>query len=977
MTTKSVLPVFPLGLETSDSSKLKGFVNTGIIEHAPGAVMAIPEGEDGVGIPSQIRYNPDTDTYEGYYADGGWLPFGGGGVRWEMLSYNASHTLSAGRGYFFNNTTGASTATLPVVSKVGETVTICDAAGKFSTYPLTIDPNGKGLYGSTEPMVISTDNVAATFTWTGDEMGWVVTAGVGLGQGRVYSREIHTETTTAQTSSITLAYQPEIVDVYLDGKRLSESKYVLNGFSIDFADPIAAGVEVQIIEYTPIQLGNGSNSGSSSQVTWVYNEGSAIGGETTLTVDLAGDDVSEIYVNSARQQKGIGFTFDKDTNVITLAQALEPEDEVIVKIGGDPTLYNQIDRTPNEVARAANVTLSQVILSSNTAAKLDGKTVLYDVAAQKAWGLPSGIPAGATIVSVSGSSLTYAPGNVVVSLIPVAGSADALGQLLASSAGAGNINTTIGVNVQDILAALYQGHPFDSSTITTAYLQGKTLLVLDKEMTIVDTDNQGAKVPSNTTIIDQHPQRHPVKTTKVAQSAFRLDGDNIVIQGLKGIGVATSANTSTSEFITSRMASVVDGKVIKNLNLVDLDIEGFTTGIALSGVDGAIIRNIRGRNFKYSPDGLNSAGGYLIVFGGGTSKNVNIDGIYHKLIAGNDRHTIYLSAMGNEIGWENVICSNITCDWTENSVNNKSTNGSPFAMIPIHARTGNGLIIDGMTVRGYSASVIALENQYGPITNAVINGVNAFDCQSYQNGTIMEIGSIDLGFAAYTPRNQFITVTNINTKIVRGTDNSGAKMPAGSDIGVIGGNIDFLGICGASLTTESGNAVKLTSCNDILIDNITDNLLDQTSGFNSINLVNCSRVTIGNIRSNRNPTTTKERVYTLSDTCTEITCRFPRRVVFLVNAGTITLTEDRWDMLSGAPVANADGKTVNVALRNHVSANAKRTCNVHNLTLANVKGVRVADIDANTLRVGFWDTSTNAQATLATANNIIVIEFTC
>lgn len=454
MTTKSVLPVFPLGLETSDSSNLKGFVNTGIIEHGPGAVMAIPEGEDSLGIPSQIRYNSQTDSYEGYYADGGWLPFGGGGVRWEMLSYNASHTLSGGRGYFFNNTTGASTATLPVVSKVGETVTICDAAGKFSTYPLTIDPNGKSLYGSTEPMVISTDNVAATFTWTGDEMGWVVTAGVGLGQGRVYSREIYAETTSASTSSIALAYQPDIVDVYLDGKRLSENKYTLNGFSVDFADPIASGVEVQIVQYTPIQLGNGSNSGSSSQVTWVYNDGSAVGGETTITVELAGDDVSEIYVNSARQQKGIGFTYDQDTNVITLAQPLEPEDEVIVKIGGDPTLYNQIDRTPNEVARAANVTLSQVILSSNSSTKLDGKTVLFDVAAQKAWGIPSGIPAGATIVSVTGSNMTYAPGNVVVSLIPTPNSAEELKALLQANTGAGVIFTTTGETVQQVIDSL-------------------------------------------------------------------------------------------------------------------------------------------------------------------------------------------------------------------------------------------------------------------------------------------------------------------------------------------------------------------------------------------------------------------------------------------------------------------------------------------------------------------------------------------
>lgn len=977
MTTKSVLPVFPLGLETSDSSKLKGFVNTGIIEHAPGAVMAIPEGEDGVGIPSQIRYNPDTDSYEGYYADGGWLPFGGGGVRWEMLSYNPSHTLSAGRGYFFNNTTGASTATLPVVSKVGETVTICDAAGKFSTYPLTIDPNGKGLYGSTEPMVISTDNVAATFTWTGDEMGWVVTAGVGLGQGRVYSREIHTETTTAQTSSITLAYQPEIVDVYLDGKRLSESKYVLNGFSIDFADPIAVGVEVQIIEYTPIQLGNGSNSGSSSQVTWVYNDGSAVGGETTITVDLAGDDVSEIYINSARQQKGIGFTFDKGTNVITLAQALEPEDEVIVKIGGDPTLYNQIDRTPNEVARAANVALSQVILSSNTAAKLDGKTVLYDVAAQKAWGLPSGIPAGATIVSVSGASLTYAPGNVVVSLSPVPNSAEELEQTLNSTVGADTIKTSSGSTVQENLSALGLGYYLESDKISTDSMSNKKAMVVYQPMTVVDSDNQGAKILDNTTIIGAIPNQNPIKTLKKPQSALRLAGSNIVLKQLRGEGSADNTNTSTSEFITSRMSSVVDGISVKNLVVDDVFITGFTTGIALSGVEGAVLTNIRGENLRFSPDGLNSAGGYLIVFGGGTSKNINISNVYHKLVAGADRHTLYISAMNTETGWKNVVCENITCDWSANTVNNKGTNGVPFAMNPIHVRTGDGLCINNYTVTGYCAGIVVLENQYGPITNVTMTNMVAMDCQSYQNGTLTDTGSIDIGFGAYPYRNQYINISNCITKIIRGDNNAGTKMVAGSDIGVVGANADFINIVNNQFTMESGAAVRLISCNDVVIDDITDTLLDTTSGINSIILNNCSRVTIGNIRSNRAPTATKERVYTITDTCTEITCRFSRRIVLLVTNNTVTVSEDRWDMLSGTATVNADGKTVNVPLRNHVSTNAKRLCNVHNVTMSNVKAVRVADIDANTLRVGFWDTSTNAQATPTTANNLIVIEFTC
>lgn len=417
---KPTLPNFPLGLETSESSVLSGFTNTGVIEHAPGAVMSIPEGNDTLGVPSQIRYDASTDSYEGYYSEGGWLPFGGGGVRWEMLSFAPSHTLSAGRGYFINNTSAASTAVLPVASKVGDTFSICDAAGKFATYPLTLDPNGGNIYGSSEPMVISTDNMAATFTWTGADTGWVVTAGAGLGQGRVYSREIFTQTVSASTSTITLTYAPEIVDVYVDGKRLSETKYTLNGVDVDFSPAIASGSEVQIIEYTPIQLGNG-NSGSSTQVTWVYHDGVALGGETNITIGMAGGDVSEIFINGVRKQENKGYTFDSATNVLTLAAPLVAGDELIVKIGGDPTLYNQIDRTPYEVARVANIPVSQVILSNNGSETLDGKTIIFDTVAQKAWGLPSGIPTGATVVSVSGSNLTYAPGNMVVSLLPAPG----------------------------------------------------------------------------------------------------------------------------------------------------------------------------------------------------------------------------------------------------------------------------------------------------------------------------------------------------------------------------------------------------------------------------------------------------------------------------------------------------------------------------------------------------------------------------
>lgn len=451
MANKPTQPLFPLGLATFEQSNLAGVLNTGVIEHGPDAVLTLPEGVDADGLPSSVRYNSDSDEFEGFYENGGWLPLGGGGIRWEALPHAATTTLSEGRGYLVDNSTDVSTVVFPSPTRIGDSVTICDVFGKFSVHPLTIDPNGHPMYGSTEPMTLSTDSVSATFTWSGDVRGWIITAGVGLGQGRVYSRTIFTETVSSDTTQITLATNPSIVDVYVDGKRLPESKYSLSGFNVDFSPAIASGSMVQIIQYVPIQLGVGGGSGSGTVITWIYNGGAAAGGETQITLDVDAEDVSEIYVNGFRQQKELGFKYDAATRIIMLADQLEAGDEVVVVINGDPTLYNQIDRTPNEVARAANVPVTQVILTSDTVTKLGGKTIIYDVNAQKIWGLPSGIPAGASIISVSGTSLTYAPGNVVVTLVPYAGSATELESRLSSVDGTSIIQMPNGGKLKDAI----------------------------------------------------------------------------------------------------------------------------------------------------------------------------------------------------------------------------------------------------------------------------------------------------------------------------------------------------------------------------------------------------------------------------------------------------------------------------------------------------------------------------------------------
>ncbi|EJS6251366.1 hypothetical protein N1226_000981 [Escherichia coli] len=297
-------------------------------------------------------------------------------------------------------------------------------------------------------MAITTDNVSATFTWSGPEQGWIITSGVGLGQGRVYSREIFTKILASETSSVTLNTPPTIVDVYADGKRLAESKYSLDGNVITFSPSLPASTELQVIEYTPIQLGIGDGSGSST-ITWVYNGGSAIGGETEITLDVVVDDVPAIDINGSRQYKNLGFTFDPLTSKITLAQELEPEDEVVVIINGTPNIYNQIDHTLREVARATNVKDTEVVYFSVGAA-LSGYKVIYDKETQRAYPLPADIAPGTTAVSLSSSAV----------LVHSAGSVD-LGELAVTREEyvtlSGTFDTGVTVNTKNELVVFTDG----------------------------------------------------------------------------------------------------------------------------------------------------------------------------------------------------------------------------------------------------------------------------------------------------------------------------------------------------------------------------------------------------------------------------------------------------------------------------------------------------------------------------------------
>ncbi|EOC1679123.1 hypothetical protein ACI1A8_003077 [Cronobacter sakazakii] len=496
---------------------------------------------------------------------------------------------------------------------------------------------------------------------------------------------------------------------------------------------------------------------------------------------------------------------------------------------------------------------------------------------------------------------------------------------------------------------------------------------IDMPVSVKDSDNQGARVGSGVTIRNDIPTQNAVKTAKI-QSAFRLDGDDTTFINVAGNGLADNTNTATSEFITSRMADQVDGRKLKRLTVSGADITGFTTGIALSGINGAIINDVRARNMRYSPTGLNSAGGYLLVCGG-NAKHVIANNIQHTLVEQADRHTLYISAAsGDTLGWSYWNVSNIDSDYSANSVNNKGASNVPFAMSPIHIRNGQNLNLVNHMVEGYICSAMDYENQFGSINNTNVSNIVATEAQSFQNNTLTEQGVLRIGYDQYTSSNQHHNFSNFIVKMIRGLDNSGAKMPVGSDNGVWAAKLQYANFLNGQITTESGCAFRLYNCSYINIDNIIDRQIDTTSSFNTISLVNCSNITIGgNIKSNRVATTTKERIYAIDSASTEITCNFPRRIVLRVSGGAVTIVEDRWDMLGGSPAIS--GPNISVPLKNHVSTNAKRTARIENLTAANITAIRVDDIDSNTIRFGLWDNSTNASASVASASNTVSISF--
>lgn len=181
----------------------------------------------------------------------------------------------------------------------------------------------------------------------------------------------------------------------------------------------------------------------------------AIGGETEFTPDYTSYGVQSLYIGGEYKTPEIEYSYDSTTGKVSLQTALTAGVWVVAEMSvKQPNISPLFDRSIQEIARAANVKDSEVILSTDTTQTLNGKRVVFSINEQKSYGLPV-LPTNVYIQSVENGKLTYNPGSIIVDLLPVPNSTEVLANTLTSNAGASSIGTTQGTSVQEQLDKLH------------------------------------------------------------------------------------------------------------------------------------------------------------------------------------------------------------------------------------------------------------------------------------------------------------------------------------------------------------------------------------------------------------------------------------------------------------------------------------------------------------------------------------------
>lgn len=133
----------------------------------------------------------------------------------------------------------------------------------------------------------------------------------------------------------------------IDAKQVRFARiYELDGLEkryVDYAfiDNDESGIKPNGIQYSGswIKVGTssaGTGGDGSRDIAWVYNNGSAQGGEESIIVPEQTAAVTCIYVNGNYQYPRLSFEYDELSQTIRLAQPLEEGDTVIAMLSGLP-----------------------------------------------------------------------------------------------------------------------------------------------------------------------------------------------------------------------------------------------------------------------------------------------------------------------------------------------------------------------------------------------------------------------------------------------------------------------------------------------------------------------------------------------------------------------------------------------------------------------------------------------------------------
>ena len=394
--------------------------------------------------------------------------------------------------------------------------------------------------------------------------------------------------------------------------------------TVTLAQPLEPGDEVHLFLTGTPAVPDNPNVTDWVQINWLYNGGYAVGGEQVITIPYTFESVPAIYKNGERYYAGLAdksYTVDAVNQRILLTEPLATNDRLIVTIGGESTTLIMSDRTVQEVARSANVKDSEVILSSNTTQYLNDMKVVYDVVAQKIYGLPT-LPTNIYINSVSNGQLTYSPGNITVDLLPVPNSAEVLREDLNDiNKGAdlvafdtGMKSRLVSSKLSDVYTAKDAGITGDGSDETSKLLnlinnrngrivdlQGLTVAYSGFSISLTDdlvlTNGKLLYIGTETAFASK------INTTAlIALKNIKLDGASVVAKGLFLNATANTARLWVSEYEGTNFRETTTG----------LAAGLYATSDASVYWDEILLDNVRVRDVSNAGTGTNVGRGVMI-----------------------------------------------------------------------------------------------------------------------------------------------------------------------------------------------------------------------------------------------------------------------------------------------------------------------------------------------------------------------------